>query len=272
MPFTLAHPAAVLPLLRTPLVPSALVAGAVAPDVPYYVSLRWLGGDYNLTLTHAASSLLWLDPLLALVLLACFHGLLKWPLTALLPRSAAERAWPAATGFAWRSAPAVAWTLLSVVVGAATHLAWDGLGTFVGSSWSGRVDLAGTALGGAALAGWGVRWWRTAPRRPIPPGTLLPRWPARCVLVGLVATAALAGAVAVARELPEVQRSLRELGEWSAAAGLEHGARIFVVHAATALGVATGLYALGWQLARRLPHRRRSQPTEPAGGPPRVSR
>ena len=35
MPFTLAHPAAVLPLCRRPLVASALVAGAVAPDLLY---------------------------------------------------------------------------------------------------------------------------------------------------------------------------------------------------------------------------------------------
>ncbi|HEY3557859.1 MAG TPA: DUF4184 family protein, partial [Kribbella sp.] len=35
MPFTPAHPAAVLPLIRRPLVASALVAGAVAPDLLY---------------------------------------------------------------------------------------------------------------------------------------------------------------------------------------------------------------------------------------------
>ena len=36
MPFTLAHPAAVLPFLREPFVPIALVAGAMAPDLPYF--------------------------------------------------------------------------------------------------------------------------------------------------------------------------------------------------------------------------------------------
>jgi hypothetical protein len=35
MPFTLSHPAAVLLLCRPPFVASALVAGAVAPDLPY---------------------------------------------------------------------------------------------------------------------------------------------------------------------------------------------------------------------------------------------
>ncbi|TWH75209.1 uncharacterized protein DUF4184 [Modestobacter roseus] len=100
MPFTLAHPAAVLPLLRTPLAPSALVAGSVAPDLPYYASLQWLGGDYNLTLTHEWSSVLWLDPLIGLVLLAAFQVLFKRPLLALLPPAAAGRAVPAARGSA----------------------------------------------------------------------------------------------------------------------------------------------------------------------------
>ena len=37
MPFTLAHPAAILPITRGRLIPSALVMGSMAPDVPYYV-------------------------------------------------------------------------------------------------------------------------------------------------------------------------------------------------------------------------------------------
>ena len=36
MPFTGSHPAAVLPLLRTSLPASALVAGSLAPDVPFH--------------------------------------------------------------------------------------------------------------------------------------------------------------------------------------------------------------------------------------------
>ncbi|MCA0145941.1 DUF4184 family protein [Blastococcus sp. LR1] len=39
MPFSGSHPAAVLPFLRTPPSASALVAGSLAPDIPYYVPL-----------------------------------------------------------------------------------------------------------------------------------------------------------------------------------------------------------------------------------------
>lgn len=249
MPFTLAHPAAVLPLLRTPLVPSALVAGAVAPDLPYYVSLQWLGGDYNLTLTHEPSSLLWLDPLIALVLLAAFSLVLARPLTALLPRAAAERTRPSAERSSWRGRTA-AWLLPSLVVGAATHLAWDALGTAAGTTWSGRVDLAGTVLGGVALAGRLVRWWRTTPRRPVPPGTLLPRWPGRGVRLALLATAAMAAGIGLARQLPEVQESLREQGIWSIAEVTRFASRIAVIEAGTAVGAAVLVYALCWHLAR----------------------
>ena len=77
MPFTLAHPAAVLPLVRRPLVASALVAGAVAPDLLYVgpiyrVATQQINGNFTLTLTHRITSALWLDPLLALALLLGF--------------------------------------------------------------------------------------------------------------------------------------------------------------------------------------------------------
>ena len=59
MPFTGSHPAAVLPLLRTPLPASALVAGSIAPDVPFYlpVELPWA--------THTALAVVTVDLLVA---------------------------------------------------------------------------------------------------------------------------------------------------------------------------------------------------------------
>src|SRR5690606_26266927 len=57
VPFTLSHPAAVLPFVRAPFVPAALVAGALAPDVPYFVRLprsadAWYEPFVNATTTH----------------------------------------------------------------------------------------------------------------------------------------------------------------------------------------------------------------------------
>lgn len=259
MPFTVVHPAAVLPLVRGPLVPSALVAGALAPDLPYYVSLQWIGGDYNLTLTHEPTSVLWLDPLIALVLLAGFHLLLKWPLVALLPRAAAGRAAPAAQGFTWGGA-APAWIALSVLAGAATHLAWDALGDVLGYAWSSRLNGLGSALGAAVLLGWFVRWWRRTSPRPVAQGTVLPRR-ARVAVVGtLLALAAVGGGVAVARALPDVQQSHREQGTWSVAAVGQDAARIAAVDAGTAVLLGVAGYAVGWQAARLVPRRPQSAP------------
>lgn len=39
MPFTGSHPAAVLPLLRWGLIPSALVIGSMSPDLGYFLPL-----------------------------------------------------------------------------------------------------------------------------------------------------------------------------------------------------------------------------------------
>ena len=85
MPFTGSHPAAVLPLLRTPLPASALVAGSVAPDIPFYLPGthpgRW-GAEHLPVLARAWGPLpgvRWLDHALGilggLVLLA---WLVRW--------------------------------------------------------------------------------------------------------------------------------------------------------------------------------------------------
>jgi hypothetical protein len=44
MPFTLSHPAAAIPFLRTRLVPSALVIGCMVPDFEYFLRFAPEGG------------------------------------------------------------------------------------------------------------------------------------------------------------------------------------------------------------------------------------
>ncbi|WP_432546974.1 DUF4184 family protein [Kineococcus sp. SYSU DK004] len=156
MPVTPAHPAAVLPLLRGPLVPAALVAGAVAPDVPY--SLRatgvpvsaqsWYEPFVNATTSHSVAGALPVALPLALALLALWLAARR-PLAALLPvrgtQPVAVRTWWARAG----------WVLVSALVGIATHLVWDGLTH--GDGWlARRLPL----LGEPALAGltWGRVW------------------------------------------------------------------------------------------------------------------
>jgi len=231
MPFTFVHPAAILPVARSPLVRSALVIGAMAPDLPYFVSLQWIHGDLNLTLTHDPLSLLWLDPLLALVLLAGFHLLGKEPLAALLPRAVAGRVLPEVVRFVWRGADVAAWIILSVAVGTATHLAWDQLCDAFGMAWSARLNLASDLVGGVVLLGWLVLWWRRTPPQPIGDGRLLPPR-LRTVVLGALLLVTVVAAV------------------W----GTRHAEtpREFVGTVGTALGAAVVLYALTWQLTRKL--------------------
>ena len=130
MPFTLAHPAAVLPLFRRPFVASALVAGAVAPDLLYVgpiyrIATRQINGNFTLTLTHEFTSALWLDPLLALLLLAVFNLVLKRPLIALAPPALAGRLETPRRPFRIPSVSVLLWTVVSAVVGAITHVVWD---------------------------------------------------------------------------------------------------------------------------------------------------
>jgi hypothetical protein len=133
MPFTLSHPAAVLPMLsrgraRGPLIASALVAGSMAPDVPYFANSLIPGAFGYGTVTHSLPGIPTVDVLIAASLVAGWHGLLREPLVALLP----ER-W--ATGMEALTAPGTraarrrvadgGWFLLSAALGAATHIGCD---------------------------------------------------------------------------------------------------------------------------------------------------
>lgn len=123
MPWTLAHPAAVLPLRRfghrLPL--AGLVIGSMSPDFGYYTGHF----DFAKAAHTPLGILLHCLPIAMLLVL-----LLRWlrqPLIAILPQPhrAALGSLPAPVGLPGvREALALA---LAVIVGAATHVAWDSL-------------------------------------------------------------------------------------------------------------------------------------------------
>jgi hypothetical protein len=121
MPFTFAHPAAVLPLRRfKSLRLAALMVGSVTPDLPYYVPARYSRGMVD---SHTAMGALWLDVPLGLVtLLICF--LLRRPLTALMsPRS---RSLCLQSMERFKQQPRQwLWAPLAVYIGTWTHIVWD---------------------------------------------------------------------------------------------------------------------------------------------------
>lgn len=201
MPFTPSHAAAVLPFLRTPLPPSALVVGSLTPDLPYYapVDFPWR--------THTAIALVTTDLVLGALAWALWHALLSAPAVASAPAGLRGRLTRIPLGLRPRLDPVrLWWTAPALVVGAATHVLWDEFthprrwgtdhipalgetwGLLPGYRW---LQYASGLVGGAVLLVWLVRWWRRTPAHPTrsAPGAG-PAW-------GLIAGAGLAvGAVA----------------------------------------------------------------------------
>jgi Domain of unknown function (DUF4184) len=120
MPFTLSHPAAVLPLARTKLVFSALVAGALAPDIGYFLTFSSEHAE-----SHSLKGLFWFCLPAGFLLLLLFQKVLKRPMLALLPASHQARLYPYAQGFRFGPASRFGLILLSLLIGSATHLLWD---------------------------------------------------------------------------------------------------------------------------------------------------
>ena len=125
MPFTFAHPAAVLPLcwFRTvPMVFPALAIGSMTPDIVYFLPLN-LDGEFS----HSFLGLLLfcLPAGLLLYLLVCH--LLRQPLIALLPGVLARRLPARPSPRNTTTARHVFWVMLSLFIGAVTHLLWDDL-------------------------------------------------------------------------------------------------------------------------------------------------
>lgn len=122
MPFTLAHPAAVLPLRRLRLMRTVpLIIGAMAPDMPYYVP--WRLAKHLPDITHTPLGTLTLDLPIGLALLL-FMWLLRAPLAAPLGPGPRAKCLVALERFGSRP---LNWALapLSILIGAWTHLAWD---------------------------------------------------------------------------------------------------------------------------------------------------
>lgn len=154
MPFTLSHPAAVLPFLRRPFVPAALVAGAMAPDIPYFIRVpvtaqSWYEPFFNATYSHSYEGLLLVGLPTALLLLGAFY-FVRTPVLDLMP----FEIFSPETRIAPRRSIMVftLWSIISALIGLFTHLLWDKL-THSGS-WTSSVGglLPEMYIAGVSLA------------------------------------------------------------------------------------------------------------------------
>ncbi|PIX42884.1 MAG: hypothetical protein COZ57_20425 [Armatimonadetes bacterium CG_4_8_14_3_um_filter_66_20] len=257
MPFTLAHPAAVLPVrkaLRGWAVLPALVVGSRSPDFAYFLPV-----PLNTTPTHSLAALLWCCLPTGVVAFFLFDWVLKRPLASLLPRAVrcrlpAERLAPAR--FSLARLPRVG---LCVILGAVTHLLWDSF-THEGGFFVVRVatlqtvivDAAGytmrthrvlqhcsTVFGLALLAAAAWRWCRTTPARADRRAEPLPS----CLRPWTVAAVLLAGCCGACLPRPPAQ----QVGGWLGRA--QAAANPAVIASGQAILCALAVYVAVWWVA-----------------------
>lgn len=123
MPWTFAHPAAILPLRR--LCPRwlsfpALILGAMAPDISYYVGLHGKGREF----CHTPEGIVLVCLPVSLLLLALMLRFAR-PLTVLLPEPHSALVRAQLQPSPHRAWVGVAVMAVSVLLGAATHVVWD---------------------------------------------------------------------------------------------------------------------------------------------------
>lgn len=182
MAFTLAHPAAAIPLARRGLVMSALIVGSMAPDFAYYLHLS-AGRRFG----HSLPGMFLFSLPMGLVVLWVFQVILKRPLLLLLPVSHQQRLAACAGEFPFGPFPRFVLIVLSLMAGIVTHVVWDAVTHVYG--WTGRgldamgFSLADTPLGplrlcdslhfGSTLVAmlllcwWYARWYAAAPVCPL---------------------------------------------------------------------------------------------------------
>ncbi|WP_371820382.1 DUF4184 family protein [Flavobacterium sp. HJ-32-4] len=136
MPFTFCHPALVLPLPSLSgrrLSLTGLAVGSMAPDFEYFIRMKPLGH-----IGHTFCGIFYFDLPLSLLVAFVFHSAVRNPLIEQLPEKIRTRL-VAFTHFdwnryAWRQWP---WVIVSVLLGAVSHLVWDAFthktGFFVGA-------------------------------------------------------------------------------------------------------------------------------------------
>jgi Domain of unknown function (DUF4184) len=211
MPFTFAHPAAVLPLRRLrSLHTIPLIIGSIAPDLPYYIPSRF---NRLMLDTHTAAGALWLDVPIGLCVLL-FSFILRGPLTILMtPRA---RALTLQSMERFQAQPRH-WLLaaLAIYVGAWTHLAWDSfthdngwivrrvaalsapisIGDYYTGTMCHVLQYVSSIAGLLILAIW---YFRLPTPATEPPGIIAPSRAGRVLILVLAVTAASAIGVYIA--------------------------------------------------------------------------
>jgi hypothetical protein len=252
MPFTLAHPAAIIPIhkalgSRTSL--SALVIGSMMPDLAYFVRL-----GVSAQTSHSLHGIFLFCVPVGLIVFALFHLLLKRPAAALLPARMLSRLSPKSLDPPQVSGTLLLSVILSLGLGAFTHIAWDAF-THADTLMVDRFDFLrmvigpiggyklyvykvlqhlSSLIGLLALALWIFRWANTVTASDqVVQVEHLPLIPRVTVIVGIL-VAGLACAV--------MNSAARRT------AGIEHMVMDAVVGGLVGTALSASLFCLGWHV------------------------
>lgn len=207
MPFTLAHPAIVLPMRKWLWFPG-LVAGSVAPDVSYY--LPFFGSADH---THSLAGVVTIDLVWGWMLIALGYLTLA-PLLAVAPYEWRAKVRPINIADQLKTWPACCTAICSVILGALSHVVWDSftqVGGVAVQHWPVlHISVIGphrlfnvigyvSSLGGMVLLiVFIARWYRQAPlayQRTWPTLPKLARW---LIALGVTVTALVGASLALA--------------------------------------------------------------------------
>ena len=194
MPFILAHPAAVVPLVRLvsrarlslPL--SALVIGSMVPDLPHFIYVTHLirlssGKHFG----HTFAGFFLFSVPVGMFSLWLFHIVLKPPLLSLFPVNQQERLGPIAAKFRFGPSRQFFLIIVALLLGVFTHIAWDSfthahgwpvqqfsilhepiMQTARGPIYVFNLVQRGSTLGGGALLiYWCWKWLKQTPAQPV---------------------------------------------------------------------------------------------------------
>lgn len=144
MPFTFAHPAIVLPLvkyLRRYVSATALIIGTMLPDFEYFIRMH-LRSDYS----HTVWGVFLFDLPLGIALAFIFHNLVRDCLIGQLPAYFHHR-FARFAGFDWNGyfARNKLVVVISFLIGIFSHILWDSF-THVSGFFAGHIPLLQSAV------------------------------------------------------------------------------------------------------------------------------
>jgi hypothetical protein len=210
MSATFVHSVASIPFTRYGLGLSALIIGSIMPDLPYFLPF-----SQHEQFGHTLVGLFLFCIPAGMAALWIFHYLLKYPLFSLFPYSHQQRMSPFIHNFPSWSGKTLGVNVISLFVGAWTHIVWDSCTHWYGwtvqrvpllqltifKTSQGTLKLykvlqhGGTVVGTLLLIYWYLKWLKNASVAQVPPIFHLSNSTKLFIVLSIVFLACLAGSV-----------------------------------------------------------------------------